>query len=335
MFKCKYCGKEFESKQKLGGHVTTCKLNPNYLKNKENIIIARKHITYNYNTSEKYFCRYCNKEIGNKGCLVLHEKRCKFNPNYKPTDKQLEKQNKIKTKKVLSEEHKQKIRESLQRWKEENKELFLNYSRKKSICCENFKKYLRDNNIDFVEEYSPYYKERLYSLDIAFPDEKIAIEINGSQHYNEYGELNEYTLNKQKFFEERGWKIIQIYYKWCYGVISNNEQINSIFDLPIHNKSYVKDIYTIKYQKKLEKEKQYQIKMENNNEIDKFRKNILYKMLYESSIDFSKSGWNKQCIIFLQENNYPYITNIFRQIKHFFPEFLKDASVWKRKGSIY
>lgn len=25
---CKYCGKEFESSRKLGGHVSRCKLNP-------------------------------------------------------------------------------------------------------------------------------------------------------------------------------------------------------------------------------------------------------------------------------------------------------------------
>ena len=29
MFKCKYCGKEFETKQKLGGHIIWCKENPN------------------------------------------------------------------------------------------------------------------------------------------------------------------------------------------------------------------------------------------------------------------------------------------------------------------
>jgi glutathione synthase/RimK-type ligase-like ATP-grasp enzyme len=27
---CKYCGKEFETAQKLGGHVSRCELNPKY-----------------------------------------------------------------------------------------------------------------------------------------------------------------------------------------------------------------------------------------------------------------------------------------------------------------
>ena len=29
MFKCKYCGKEFETKEQLGGHIIWCKENPN------------------------------------------------------------------------------------------------------------------------------------------------------------------------------------------------------------------------------------------------------------------------------------------------------------------
>ena len=29
MFKCKYCGQEFDTKQKLGGHIVWCKENPN------------------------------------------------------------------------------------------------------------------------------------------------------------------------------------------------------------------------------------------------------------------------------------------------------------------
>lgn len=33
MFKCKYCGKEFDTPQKLGGHITCCKFNPNKSKN--------------------------------------------------------------------------------------------------------------------------------------------------------------------------------------------------------------------------------------------------------------------------------------------------------------
>ena len=344
MFKCKYCGKEFETKQQLGGHVTRCKLNPNYQNNLQQLENARKHINKEHE-HQHLFCQYCGKEIGNKGCLVLHENRCLSNPNYIPTEKQLQKQqyknqkqyNKdngiIQKRKPLSEAHKQKIREGLQHWKETHKEEFLAYSRSQSKCCENFKKYLRQNNIDFIEEYIPYPNERLYRLDISFPDEKIGIEINGSQHYDNEGNLNQATLDKQKFFEDKGWKIIQIYYKWCYGILNKNKEINSIFDLQIHNKDYVKEIYTRKYQKEqlknhiqIIKDKQKQEKIDN-------QKQIIYNLINNSGINFSKSGWSTKAIKYLKSRNEPWNKGIFRCIRKYYPEFLQREDVYKRKSS--
>lgn len=62
MYKCKYCGKEFESKNSLCGHTTRCKENP---KNK---------IIYN--------CKFCSREFTNLSGLHRHENQCKYNPNY-------------------------------------------------------------------------------------------------------------------------------------------------------------------------------------------------------------------------------------------------------------
>ena len=49
IYKCKYCNKEFDSKYKLAGHSTRCKMNPNY---EENIIKCNKNLN-NYNSSIK------------------------------------------------------------------------------------------------------------------------------------------------------------------------------------------------------------------------------------------------------------------------------------------
>ena len=81
MIKCKYCNKEFETSQKLGGHVSRCKLNPNYEKNLKQLEEARKHINYNKLNNQNLHCRFCNKEISNKGSLSNHEKSCIENPN--------------------------------------------------------------------------------------------------------------------------------------------------------------------------------------------------------------------------------------------------------------
>lgn len=313
-------------------------------------------------------CKYCNKEIHNQGALVIHERACLLNPNrekcknrignhgktkgYKGKNKYtkakelglpkplMSKETKEKLSnshkgKKLSQEHKQHVKEGLQHWKETHKEEFLNYSRSKSKSCENFKNYLRQNNIDFIEEYCPYPDERLYSLDIAWPDEKIAVEINGSQHYDNEGNLNESTLNKQKFFENHGWKIIQIYYRWCYGVINKNVQINSIFDLPIHNKEYVKEIYTRKYIKIQHQKLQQIIKDEQKQKIEEQHKQIIYNLINNSGIDFSKSGWSGKSYKYLLERGELWNKGVLRCIRKYYPEFLQREDVWKRKGSIY
>lgn len=74
MYKCIFCNKEFDSKQKLGGHVTHCIKNPNYEENMNILVKAReyKNILVGIKTKE---CVYCGKKIGNSGCLVLHERR--------------------------------------------------------------------------------------------------------------------------------------------------------------------------------------------------------------------------------------------------------------------
>ena len=83
---CKYCGKEFENGQKLGGHLTSCKLNPKYFENIEKRKKSFKHNNNNhgfdkYNSLKICYCQYCNKECKSLNSLNQHEKRCKENPN--------------------------------------------------------------------------------------------------------------------------------------------------------------------------------------------------------------------------------------------------------------
>ena len=75
MFKCKYCGKEFESKQKLGGHIIWCKDNPN--RNGKSNFNKKLEKSYDYDL----FCQYCGKQCKNLNSLKQHEIRCKENPN--------------------------------------------------------------------------------------------------------------------------------------------------------------------------------------------------------------------------------------------------------------
>ena len=334
IYNCKYCNKEFVNIKQLAGHSAHCEHNPNY----ENILLqleeARSHIKHNNSNSDIFICKYCGKQVGNAGCLKLHETHCKENPNVILTVRQLqilENKNKHEKRKHLTEEHKQKIREGLCKWKEEHTEEFLSYSRGQSKCCENFKNMLRSKNINFIEEYSPFAPIKLYRLDIAFPDEKIGIEINGSQHYNSDGSLNLYTLEKQKYFEDRGWKIYQIFYKSCYNI--NINDFSDILNLPIHDKEYIQEHFSRKYIKEQEKIKQREYKLKEKLLIDEQRKLIILNLITNSGIDFSKSTWSKQAIQYLEKRGELWNKGIFRCIRKYAPTFLKQNNVWKRKGS--
>ena len=84
IYKCKFCGHEFESKYKLSGHATICEKNPKYSENIKNLTIGRKFYHKKESKEKKvYYCKFCGKETFNKGACTVHENACKNNPNRK------------------------------------------------------------------------------------------------------------------------------------------------------------------------------------------------------------------------------------------------------------
>ena len=80
MYKCKYCGKEFENQRALAGHTAWCELNPNH-RSKEDCAKARSYKGKNSKPDQIHYCQYCGKECKNNNSLAQHEIRCKQNPN--------------------------------------------------------------------------------------------------------------------------------------------------------------------------------------------------------------------------------------------------------------
>ncbi len=97
MFKCHYCDKEFETKQKLAGHSTFCENNPNREHNLSRLNENRKKIKHTqkeiYNVPGK--CKFCGKECKNHNSLINHERLCKLNPE-RDNDKLLKKMEKCR-----------------------------------------------------------------------------------------------------------------------------------------------------------------------------------------------------------------------------------------------
>lgn len=81
MYKCKYCGKEFETSQKLNGHIGWCDKNPNK-RDKKSLEKARKNASNGVlkNKGIEVACQYCGKLCKLYG-VRNHEKYCKENPN--------------------------------------------------------------------------------------------------------------------------------------------------------------------------------------------------------------------------------------------------------------
>lgn len=142
---------------------------------------------------------FCNSTCFSKFCL-------KF-PSYSP--RPVGRKHSEETKLKLSELKKKFLRENPDKhnWKRHDKFI--------SVPCEKVKTFLREEEISFSWELEPS-TERFFSIDIAFPDRMIGLEINGNQHYSRDGKLKPYYQERQEFLESLGWKIHQIHYSLCF-----------------------------------------------------------------------------------------------------------------------
>jgi len=86
-YKCHYCGKVFESPQKLAGHINFCKDGPYRKKSLNSLEKNRANIDYDGTIKNDYFvCKFCGKQVRRAGNLVLHERSCQKNPNRVPRE---------------------------------------------------------------------------------------------------------------------------------------------------------------------------------------------------------------------------------------------------------
>lgn len=66
------------------------------------------------------------------------------------------------------------------------------------------------SNKNYIREF-PFYR---YSLDFAWPDLKICIEIDGEQH-ERFEEYKERDIKKDELLKQEGWKELRISWKEC------------------------------------------------------------------------------------------------------------------------
>lgn len=294
-YKCSYCDKEFDNKRSKGQHETYCELNPN----------RKRNGAWNKGkTAKSDVCVLKYKETYHKNFL---EGKFKFNPH------------------KWTEAEKQNMSIIRKKWLAENpdKHPWKNKKHNYSKPCEYVKKILNENNISFIEEYDPKIKGHYFSLDIAFPDIKFAIEVNGNQHYNKDGNLAEYYLNRHNILEENGWKILELHYSKCYdfniSILSKINDINDFID-----KDYVNKYFS----KREERRRQliYEKELKIKNKKDKFynRRKILLDLLNNSNINFNKSKWAKEAFNYLNDKGIWFKSNFKREILKYIPEYINE-----------
>lgn len=157
--------------------------------------------------------------------------------------------------KNLSEGHKLKVSIGRKKWIRENRDKhnWFIYQGKETEPEKRFREVLEKLNIDdkIIQQYIPPENDRLFALDFVLLESKIAFEINGNFHYNDDGSLQEYYQKRHDYFENNGWKIIEIPYLLCF----HEDKIKIIIEEAINNKvefleERVKEIFHWKQMKK-------------------------------------------------------------------------------------
>lgn len=86
----------------------------------------------------------------------------------------------------------------------------------KSKPCEYLKQKLREHKYQFFEEQGVLGCDKNYSIDIFFPQIKVAIEVNGNQHYDSNGNLRPYYQERHNEIESFGIEVLELPYNYCY-----------------------------------------------------------------------------------------------------------------------
>lgn len=101
----------------------------------------------------------------------------------------------------------------------------------KSQPCESLKKFLKELNVNFIEELQGVVDGRHFSIDIALPDKMIAIEVNGIHHYEPDGSLSPYYQERHDLITSKGWKVYEIFCRKCF----NKEKVQEFLDIAVNS----------------------------------------------------------------------------------------------------
>jgi len=204
---CDICNEFFRTKRELAKH----KIELNHMKQYGTDFQPKKQ--------PGGICNFCGKILKYKEHLSRHIRYCKKNPNKE-----------IYIGHKHSEEQKKEISKRRIKFLQENpdKHPWTYHNKFISEPCEKLKDLLNKNGYKFESEFKPL-KNRQFSIDIAFPNKKLGIEVNGNQHYEDLScmKLSSYYENRHNLIEENGWKLLELHYTRCFDL--NILEVISLF----------------------------------------------------------------------------------------------------------
>lgn len=224
------------------------------------------------------------------------------------------------TRLLISKRRKQFLRDNPSKHPWRNKNKFV------SAPCEKFKQLLMERGIHFCAEYSPLLEyNRYFSIDVAFPDKKLGIEINGNQHYMQDGKLTTYHQARHDTIESHGWRILEIHYSLVYNKVKVNVVIDSIIrdnGLPLNDgadyRSYLKQ--------KTRKQAEIAEYVTNRKTTQENELRAKINLVINSEICFDKFGWVGKLAPMLGMCS----SNVHKWMKREMPEFY-EIRCFKRK----
>lgn len=241
------------------------------------------------------------------------------------------KQNTLKRKK-LSEDTRKKISNTMKKAHKEGRAWNIGKSRwnNEASYPEKFFMKVIENNFD-DKDYKREYPVNIYSIDFAWVNKKLAIEIDGCQH--EKPQYKERDARKDKTLSENGWLVLRI--KWKEVSIEPQKWINIANDFINNNYDRMLDInetYGTELDFKFLQQSLGIDFIENaagrKIGINTKETNKKKKLIVNSNIDFSKQGWVRDVALILEITPQKVTSWMRRNMYEFWQE-----NCFKRKGT--
>ncbi|QIG71386.1 homing endonuclease protein [Rhizobium phage RHph_TM39] len=204
---CPYCSKLFKSERSMSGHKGFCKSGPyradtidRNAKAKFKLRKVRQPRGVDKRTLPAS-CKFCDREFENLFQKNGHQVRCEKNPNPAESSGPIGYKHTESTRKKLSDARRAFLIENPDKQ-------FFNY--RDSKAEHDLAKKFDEVGILYVRQYRGSDWKRAYKADFYLPEFNYIIEVNGEFKY-ENGKLHQYYLNRQRYIESFGYKVIQVH----------------------------------------------------------------------------------------------------------------------------